>query len=119
MQLLGVDRRQAAILRCLRCGRILTDPSSAKRGLGPDCQSKDSTARLLKMRRVEQLSHSDDLRAPAARKALADFHAQGLVGMLRHHVDALLKEPSRCTECGQACDKVLCPACLRATGRTS
>ena len=31
-------------IKCRRCGRILTDPESIKRGIGPECENKESRA---------------------------------------------------------------------------
>lgn len=39
----SAERLEAALVmigRCRRCGRGLTDPTSVKRGVGPDCVKK-------------------------------------------------------------------------------
>lgn len=28
------------LISCVRCGRILTDPESVKKGIGPECERK-------------------------------------------------------------------------------
>lgn len=36
----GIEAGLRHAKRCLRCGRILTDPDSISRGIGPDCWSR-------------------------------------------------------------------------------
>lgn len=47
-------------IHCIRCGRLLTDPASARRGIGPECHGKEPTARLLQVRTLEQLALGQD-----------------------------------------------------------
>lgn len=38
-----IEAELVAAGRCRRCGRLLTDPESVSRGIGPDCESKGAT----------------------------------------------------------------------------
>jgi hypothetical protein len=79
-----------ATTRCLRCGRVLTNPQSSRRGLGPDCFGKAPTARQRTMEAVVALV-DDPTRGEAARGVLTGFHRRGLLGTTLHSAYDLLR----------------------------